>query len=234
MIEDWRRAPGSSSSRYGDRRERMPDHMLTHLTARSETAVFNRQAAWHGRLATQASALAPGFVRETMPFFQPIWPMTSCASASATRGLGHCSASSSSACHVYQSVARISTCVPTSRTTGPGGTGSWWRSHQICLRCGATTWSRSPSAVRLPSSLRLPSARSRSPAAFLTSMAHRCIWGHPHAIGITDLAHPDYGDIIEVGAEEIPMFWACGVTPRPSSGRRRPNLPSPARPVPCW
>ena len=33
-------------------------------------------------------------------------------------------------------------------------------------------------------------------------------------IGIHDLAKPDYGDRIELRADELPVFWACGVTPQ--------------------
>ena len=38
--------------------------------------------------------------------------------------------------------------------------------------------------------------------------------GHPHLIGIKDIAKPDYGDPVPVNADEIPVFWACGVTPQ--------------------
>jgi uncharacterized protein YcsI (UPF0317 family) len=38
--------------------------------------------------------------------------------------------------------------------------------------------------------------------------------GHPHLIGISDLAKPDYGDPVPVEPDEIPVFWACGVTPQ--------------------
>ncbi len=38
--------------------------------------------------------------------------------------------------------------------------------------------------------------------------------GDPRLIGIADLARPDYGDAVEVMADEIPVFWACGVTPQ--------------------
>src|SRR3982075_570782 len=38
--------------------------------------------------------------------------------------------------------------------------------------------------------------------------------GHPHSIGIKDIATPDYGDAVPVAADEIPVFWACGVTPQ--------------------
>jgi uncharacterized protein YcsI (UPF0317 family) len=38
--------------------------------------------------------------------------------------------------------------------------------------------------------------------------------GKPELIGIDDIARPDYGDAVPVGEDEIPVFWACGVTPQ--------------------
>lgn len=38
--------------------------------------------------------------------------------------------------------------------------------------------------------------------------------GAPDQIGIHDLANPDYGDSVPVLPDEIPVFWACGVTPQ--------------------
>ena len=38
--------------------------------------------------------------------------------------------------------------------------------------------------------------------------------GSPAAIGITDLAKPDYGDAVHLNEDELPVFWACGVTPQ--------------------
>lgn len=38
--------------------------------------------------------------------------------------------------------------------------------------------------------------------------------GDPAAIGIADLGRPDFGDPVEVRAGEVPLFWACGVTPQ--------------------
>jgi uncharacterized protein YcsI (UPF0317 family) len=38
--------------------------------------------------------------------------------------------------------------------------------------------------------------------------------GLPEAIGIRDLAKPDYGDPVPVKSDELPVFWACGVTPQ--------------------
>jgi uncharacterized protein YcsI (UPF0317 family) len=36
--------------------------------------------------------------------------------------------------------------------------------------------------------------------------------GDPAALGIADIAHPDFGDAVDVLADEVPVFWACGVT----------------------
>jgi uncharacterized protein YcsI (UPF0317 family) len=38
--------------------------------------------------------------------------------------------------------------------------------------------------------------------------------GKPEMIGIADLAKPDYGDAVQVADDELPVFWACGVTPQ--------------------
>jgi uncharacterized protein YcsI (UPF0317 family) len=38
--------------------------------------------------------------------------------------------------------------------------------------------------------------------------------GMPGQIGIKDIAKPDYGDAVPVHADEMPVFWACGVTPQ--------------------
>lgn len=38
--------------------------------------------------------------------------------------------------------------------------------------------------------------------------------GYPELIGIDDLAKPDYGEPVEIKNDEIPVFWACGVTPQ--------------------
>jgi uncharacterized protein YcsI (UPF0317 family) len=38
--------------------------------------------------------------------------------------------------------------------------------------------------------------------------------GNPREIGIKSLDRPDYGDKIDIDKGEIPVFWACGVTPQ--------------------
>jgi uncharacterized protein YcsI (UPF0317 family) len=38
--------------------------------------------------------------------------------------------------------------------------------------------------------------------------------GFPEQVGIADIAKPDYGDAVPVEPGELPVFWACGVTPQ--------------------
>jgi uncharacterized protein YcsI (UPF0317 family) len=48
--------------------------------------------------------------------------------------------------------------------------------------------------------------------------------GDPALIGIADLATPDYGDTVELRADELPVFWACGVTPQAAIAAARPDF----------
>ena len=48
--------------------------------------------------------------------------------------------------------------------------------------------------------------------------------GNPALIGIADLAAPDYGDAVDVLPDEIPVFWACGVTPQAAITQARPEF----------
>lgn len=48
--------------------------------------------------------------------------------------------------------------------------------------------------------------------------------GDPTVIGIRDLSHPDWGDAIELLPGEVPMFWACGVTPQAAILECRPEI----------
>ncbi|MFN0050556.1 MAG: putative hydro-lyase [Planctomycetales bacterium] len=38
--------------------------------------------------------------------------------------------------------------------------------------------------------------------------------GFPEQIGISDLSQPDFGEAVPIAADEMPVFWACGVTPQ--------------------
>jgi uncharacterized protein YcsI (UPF0317 family) len=48
--------------------------------------------------------------------------------------------------------------------------------------------------------------------------------GLPSAIGIADLMRPDFGDPPAMGADELPVFWACGVTPQVAVESAKPAL----------
>ena len=48
--------------------------------------------------------------------------------------------------------------------------------------------------------------------------------GDPAAIGITDLAHPDFGEPSTVRAGEVPVFWCCGVTPQSVVMHSKPSF----------
>ncbi len=38
--------------------------------------------------------------------------------------------------------------------------------------------------------------------------------GNPEELGIADLSQPDFGDAVDINEGEVPLFWACGVTPQ--------------------
>lgn len=46
--------------------------------------------------------------------------------------------------------------------------------------------------------------------------------GDPALIGIHSLATPDYGDSVEIMPDELPVFWACGVTPQAAVAVAKP------------
>lgn len=48
--------------------------------------------------------------------------------------------------------------------------------------------------------------------------------GPAEELGIDDLDNPDFGDPVEIRAGEIPVFWACGVTPQAAVMRSRPSF----------
>ena len=46
--------------------------------------------------------------------------------------------------------------------------------------------------------------------------------GDPAALGIDDLGRPDFGDPVDLEPDDIPVFWACGVTPQAALTASRP------------
>jgi uncharacterized protein YcsI (UPF0317 family) len=48
--------------------------------------------------------------------------------------------------------------------------------------------------------------------------------GDPAGIGIANIHQPDYGDAVEIRPDEVPVFWACGVTPQAALAAARPEF----------
>lgn len=51
---------------------------------------------------------------------------------------------------------------------------------------------------------------ARYPHAHGAPIAH----GDPSVVGISNLAAPDWGEAVDIRPGEIPVYWACGVTPQ--------------------
>ena len=49
-------------------------------------------------------------------------------------------------------------------------------------------------------------------------------FGDPAAIGIPDLGRPDFGDAVTIRRGEVPVFWACGVTPQAVLMQAKPEF----------
>lgn len=48
--------------------------------------------------------------------------------------------------------------------------------------------------------------------------------GDPSVLGIRDIAQPDFGDAVTIEDHEVPVFWACGVTPQLALDAGRPEI----------
>ena len=48
--------------------------------------------------------------------------------------------------------------------------------------------------------------------------------GDPEALGIRDLANPEFGEPVEIEENQLPVFWACGVTPQAIAMQAKPPL----------
>lgn len=47
-------------------------------------------------------------------------------------------------------------------------------------------------------------------------------FGDPAMIGINDINRPDFGDAVNIKPNEVPVFWACGVTPQVALEQAKP------------
>jgi len=48
--------------------------------------------------------------------------------------------------------------------------------------------------------------------------------GDPEKIGISDIMAPDFGESVPLEKGEVPVFWACGVTPQMAIKKARPDI----------
>ena len=48
--------------------------------------------------------------------------------------------------------------------------------------------------------------------------------GDPSVIGIEDVNHPDFGEAVTINEGELPVFWACGVTPQSAVMSAKPDF----------
>ena len=48
--------------------------------------------------------------------------------------------------------------------------------------------------------------------------------GDPQSIGIANLERPDFGDAVTLFPGEVPVFWACGVTPQVALSQAAPEI----------
>ncbi len=48
--------------------------------------------------------------------------------------------------------------------------------------------------------------------------------GNPGEIGISNMGDPDYGEAIDIAEDEVPVFWACGVTPQNVALNAKPDI----------
>ncbi len=49
-------------------------------------------------------------------------------------------------------------------------------------------------------------------------------FGDPAQVGIADVGRPDFGDAVDIRPGEVPVFWACGVTPQAIVMESRPDF----------
>jgi uncharacterized protein YcsI (UPF0317 family) len=73
-----------------------------------------------------------------------------------------------------------------------------------------------------------PVPAARIPAAAAVTARYPAVHGapvhvgSPAALGIADLSKPDFGDPVTCQDGDVPMFWACGVTPQVALASARP------------
>jgi uncharacterized protein YcsI (UPF0317 family) len=89
---------------------------------------------------------------------------------------------------------------------------SMYRTNQPCVSCGVF---QGPLVVSMRPLKPADAIRAiEITARYPESHGAPVHLGFPEQIGIADLARPDYGDPVPIHDDELPVFWACGVTPQ--------------------
>ncbi|SFS72435.1 putative hydro-lyase [Saccharopolyspora flava] len=103
-----------------------------------------------------------------------------------------------------------------------GGNVPMYRTSRQCRPAGALSGPLVVSMRPIPAELVATAVRvtSRYPAVH-GAPVHI---GSPEQLGITDLDAPDFGEAVEIRPGEIPVFWACGVTPQAAVMQSAPSF----------
>jgi uncharacterized protein YcsI (UPF0317 family) len=92
---------------------------------------------------------------------------------------------------------------------------SMYRTNRACRPAGRLSGPLVVSMRPVPASL-VPTAVQ------VTARMPQVHVGAPGALGIADLGRPDFGDPVEIEDGDVPVFWACGVTPQAALMASRP------------
>jgi len=97
-----------------------------------------------------------------------------------------------------------------------------YRTNIACTPAG-------PFAANLIVSMR-PMTRAQAQEAALITADYARVHGSPlhvgdsAALGINDVSKPDYGDGVTIQPHEVPVFWACGITPLEAIMHAKPHV----------
>ncbi|MEH6405493.1 MAG: putative hydro-lyase [Sneathiella sp.] len=75
-------------------------------------------------------------------------------------------------------------------------------------------------SLSITNAIRAIEITSRFPQAHGTPIH----FGDPKTIGINDIQKPDFGDPTDIKEDEVPVFWACGVTPQIAIRNAKPSI----------
>lgn len=94
--------------------------------------------------------------------------------------------------------------------------------NRECISAGAFSGPTVVSMRPIPQSLVVKAVQvtSRFPAVHGAPLQI----GSPETLGIKDIQKPDFGDSVTIRPGEVPVFWACGVTPQAVAMKVKPEF----------